>query len=240
MKIQILSDLHLEFFDFGKERFIKSLIPEEDVDVLVLAGDISTKSSITNDLKFICDNWKNVVFVAGNHEYYHSSFNEMNDILDNLNISNLNILDNDFIDIEGQRFIGSTLWFHDGPKNQSQSHFLNDFRCIKDFQDEVYEKNLKTLEFFKEQVNTQDIVVSHHLPLEESVADQYKNDWFNCFFLCDMSELISNKKPKLWIHGHTHGSFDYNKGKTRVICNPYGYVNRDENFNFIKHLIEEV
>ena len=28
----------------------------------------------------------------------------------------------------------------------------------------------------------------------------------------------------LWVHGHTHDSFDYTINGTRVVCNPRGYV----------------
>ena len=242
MKVQILSDLHLEFFKYGKIDFIESLIPEESVDVLVLAGDISTKFSLKEDLKVFCDNWKNVVFISGNHEYYNSGFKEIGDILSGLEASNLNVLNDSFVEIEGQRFIGSTLWFPDGPYNAIQSKHLNDFSKIKDFSNEIYARNFTAREFLSKEVRSEDIVISHHFPLERSVADQYRNSLFNCFFLCDMSELISNKNPKLWIHGHTHGSFDYNEGETRVICNPFGYCNphnasENENKDFTKHLI---
>lgn len=33
-----------------------------------------------------------------------------------------------------------------------------------------------------------------------------------------------------WFHGHTHDSCDYQFGRTRVLCNPFGYpdaVNRE-------------
>jgi hypothetical protein len=29
--------------------------------------------------------------------------------------------------------------------------------------------------------------------------------------------------PSLWVHGHTHTSFDYRLGGCRVLCNPRGY-----------------
>jgi hypothetical protein len=34
----------------------------------------------------------------------------------------------------------------------------------------------------------------------------------------------------LWIHGHTHDSFDYAVAGTRVICNPKGYRNENRSF----------
>jgi len=43
---------------------------------------------------------------------------------------------------------------------------------------------------------------------------------------------------KLWIHGHTHDSFDYNIGDTRVVCNPVGYYK--ENDTWKKDLVIEI
>jgi hypothetical protein len=38
------------------------------------------------------------------------------------------------------------------------------------------------------------------------------------------------KRPRLWVHGHTHTTCDYELGSTRVACNPYGYPHeRDRN-----------
>ena len=84
----------------------------------------------------------------------------------------------------------------------------------------------------------------HHLPSYLSVAKQYKNDPFNCFFLsANMQQLIEERQPKYVIHGHTHDSKDYHIGKTRVICNPYGYdtwnkkkLNKDFKYDLIIEL----
>ena len=35
----------------------------------------------------------------------------------------------------------------------------------------------------------------------------------------------------LWIHGHTHDSFDYRLNGTRVVCNPRGYAKDGANEN---------
>ena len=32
-----------------------------------------------------------------------------------------------------------------------------------------------------------------------------------------------DRGPDLWVHGHTHDSFDYVLGWTQVVVNPYGY-----------------
>jgi hypothetical protein len=36
----------------------------------------------------------------------------------------------------------------------------------------------------------------------------------------------------LWIHGHTHESFDYVVNSTRVVCNPRGYAPMELNEAF--------
>lgn len=39
-----------------------------------------------------------------------------------------------------------------------------------------------------------------------------------------MSPIVENAGAALWVHGHTHSSFDYMAGETRVVCNPFGYA----------------
>jgi hypothetical protein len=36
--------------------------------------------------------------------------------------------------------------------------------------------------------------------------------------------LLDGDRAQLWIHGHTHDSFDYVCNGTRVVCNPRGYA----------------
>ncbi|MCH2209521.1 MAG: metallophosphoesterase, partial [Lentisphaerales bacterium] len=60
MRIQVLSDLHIEDQDFT--------IPETDADVIVLAGDIHEGTRAIPWIKAQTD--KPVIYVAGNHEYY--------------------------------------------------------------------------------------------------------------------------------------------------------------------------
>ena len=50
-------------------------------------------------------------------------------------------------------------------------------------------------------------------------------------FVSDLEELILTAKPVLAVHGHVHNSCDYSIGQTRILCNPHGYGNENENFN---------
>jgi hypothetical protein len=38
-------------------------------------------------------------------------------------------------------------------------------------------------------------------------------------------------RVRLWVHGHTHDSFDYTIKGTRVVCNPRGYARDGVNEN---------
>jgi hypothetical protein len=66
------------------------------------------------------------------------------------------------------------------------------------------------------------VVVTHHCPGWGSVAERYKKDWITPCFASDLVRLMG-PPVSLWIHGHTHDSFDYVVRGTRVICNPRGY-----------------
>jgi predicted phosphodiesterase len=65
------------------------------------------------------------------------------------------------------------------------------------------------------------VVITHHLPGANSVAARYRDDLGNAGFASHLDHLMG--PAALWVHGHTHDSFDYRKGGTRVVCNPRGY-----------------
>jgi Icc-related predicted phosphoesterase len=69
------------------------------------------------------------------------------------------------------------------------------------------------------------VVVGHHAPSKASTHPRYLNDTtMNGAYSSDLSEFILDRPQiKLWVHGHTHDSFDYMIGSTRVVCNPRGY-----------------
>lgn len=69
------------------------------------------------------------------------------------------------------------------------------------------------------------VVVGHHAPSKQSTKPRYKEDvLMNGGYSSDLSEFIlDHPQIKVWTHGHTHDTFDYMVGSTRVICNPRGY-----------------
>lgn len=77
---------------------------------------------------------------------------------------------------------------------------------------------VNTLKTSKEPV----IVITHHLPSYKSIHPKYSHlSDTNGAFASNLDDLV--KLSYMWMHGHTHTSFDYKIGDTRVICNPRGY-----------------
>jgi predicted phosphodiesterase len=68
------------------------------------------------------------------------------------------------------------------------------------------------------------VVVTHHAPHRQSLAPRFAEDWASGGFVSEMPAEFFDV-PVLWVHGHTHDSFDYRVGGCRVVCNPRGYVN---------------
>lgn len=231
MKVQLHSDLHLEFLKHKWPEFIDTLDPS-GVDVLVLAGDIHVGAGIKSALKRFCERYPTVVFVSGNHEMYHSSPAEHQEYLGEAlqASSNLRVLDaTSVIDVGGVKFAGGTLWFRDDPMNAVYQRMLNDFDLIEDFVPWVYEENHRTEHFLKGVLTgpletMPDVVVTHHLPSERCVVPQYKGDVLNRFFVAPVADDIPEEfLPRFWCFGHTHGPNQFTVGSCRFLCNPKGY-----------------
>ena len=85
-------------------------------------------------------------------------------------------------------------------------------------------------------------MITHHAPSRQSIHPRYADSLLNACFVSDAEHLVSGERAQLWIHGHTHDSFDYVVHGTRVVCNPRGYAKNgvNENPHFDPNLIVEV
>lgn len=265
MKIKVVSDLHLEFSDIN----IKN---DENADLLILSGDImvahdlyehpetsygmysnvnladlgrrqQTALRFRDFLRRVSFQFPHVIYVAGNHEFYHFRWNQTLEVLRNECAKHPNIyfLENDVKVIDDVTFVGGTLWTNmnkgDPITLHSAKDLMNDFRLIR--RDDLgftkvkpidtAVRHRKTLEYIqlivKSDPNKKYVVVGHHSPSFLSCHEMYKNDFLmNGCYHSDLSEFIlDHPQIKLWTHGHTHHPFDYVIGETRVICNPRGY-----------------
>ena len=117
---------------------------------------------------------------------------------------------------------------------------MTDFSAIEDFESWVYEENARAVALFEEWLRPGDIVVTHHLPSQRCVAPRFVGHPLNPFFVCDLTNLIVERQPRLWLHGHSHGSMRVQIGETTVLCNPFGYAVEAPNHEFVDRLVVEV
>ena len=134
MRLRILSDLHFEFHADGGAGFVRDLQVGED-EVAVLAGDIAVGRGMLRAAELFCKKFKTVIFVAGNHEYYHHQPDEVKTTLQVCarTFANFHWLDNAPLELDGQRFVGGTLWFSEEAGDHPARNYLNDFRAIDGF-----------------------------------------------------------------------------------------------------------
>lgn len=247
MKLHILSDIHTEFSDFKP--------PDTEADVAVLAGDIGVG---TGGIEWAARQFPDmpVVYVPGNHEFYGHDVRNTN-LLSAAARSNIHVLSDHACEIDGVRFVGSTLWtdfklYGEGEawySRQKAQAFIEDFESIRNGNrlftpdDSVHLHRASVASLVNELGKAFDgptVVVTHHLPATPSVADQYRNDPLNPAFASRLEGIIEKYQPELWIHGHTHVPCDYEIFGTRVVCNPRGYPSESSARGFSPELVVEI
>lgn len=238
MKINYLSDVHLEF---------GVLTHELEGEVLVLAGDITVNRRVSW-INEAAKHFKYVVYVLGNHEhwrgYIEGTFRKTRQAL----APNVYVLENSSVVLDGVAFHGATLWTDFNNHDPLTMHAvdynphtggLQDFRFVR-FNggayrwtpESAYKTHLKSREFLRNSIQPGDVVVTHHAPTFKSIDPVHTDKLFDGAYASDLSELILDTEPKFWFHGHIHKSNDYMVGNTRVLCNPRGYEGHSLNPNF--------
>lgn len=234
MKIQIASDLHLEFLE---DRFPHYRIVEPtDADVLVIAGDIHLA---TRAIAAFADWPVPVMYVHGNHELYNGQADEAIENLRTASVgSNVHFLERDACVLNGVRFLGCCLWtdyrLYPGKELAAMrecEQTLADHRAIHTWQglftaQDALQRHRQSRDWLEAQLQEDfigpTVVVTHHAPHPKSIHPRYAGSLINAGFASDLTPLV--ERANLWIHGHVHDSFDYQVAGTRVVANPRGYA----------------
>lgn len=253
MKLNILSDLHLGLGALP--------LPQNDADVVVLAGDIARPKDA---IRWAAGFAKPVLYIAGNHEFYGGSIAGTVAQLKELCAgTTIRVLDSDEVIIDGVRFLGTTLWtdfrlFGDGEKRTKAMHEA--LRAMRDYSririDDVAGTLLTpetSVALFGLHAGWLErklgephpgptVVITHHAPSRKSIHRRYADSLLNACFVADIEHLVDASRVQLWVHGHTHDSFDYMVNGTRVMCNPRGYAQHgvDENPRFDANCVVEL
>jgi predicted phosphodiesterase len=268
MKIALCSDLHLEFEDVdlknteGAEVLILSgdimvaedlhSHPEEKVRVAAMIDSLTRRQTTAQrfrDFLTRCSKeFPHVVYVAGNHEFYHGKWNASLEHLreECAKYPNIYFLERDIKVINDYTFIGATLWTDCNKSDRltilSLNDMMNDYRVIRNDEhayarlhpDSTIQRHHQTLSYLKavlpDMKDKKVVFVGHHGPSSMSTHPRYVNEThMNGGYRSELSEFIlDHPQIKLWTHGHMHDPFDYMIGTTRVVCNPRGYAGHDE------------
>jgi len=226
MKINILSDLHLECAPFMPPPVVEG--------VVVLAGDIGDGVTGIEWAKEAFD--VPVLYVPGNHEFHDDLFTmgqHRKRMCEAAAGTNIILLDNNVAYFDSVRFIGSTLWTDlsklgsvlycdadsiliDQPQSEDPEYFnATDAQAL-------FNSNKAWLQDeLAKPYDGKTVVVTHHAPSQKSIHNRYQGNAWNDCFVSDVEGLMHS--IDVWIHGHTHSSHDYKLNNTRVVCNPRGY-----------------
>ena len=284
MKIKVVSDLHLEFSDINikNDEGCDVLILSGDIMVATDLHDhpepanTADQTAIANVtglgrkqissqrfrdfLKRCSFQFPHVIYVAGNHEFYHGKWNQSLITLSNecAKFPNVYFLEAGSKKIDDVTFIGGTLWTDmnkgDPVTLHSVRDMMNDFRVIKkDLEGYTNLKPADTVvrhrhmlgyikQIVAEKHDEKFVVVGHHAPSKISTHENYKDQFLmNGAYSSDLSEFIMDRPQiKLWTHGHTHHPFDYVIGETRIVCNPRGYIRYEQRADSFKLKYVEV
>jgi predicted phosphodiesterase len=240
MKINVLSDLHLGFGSMDR--------PMNDADIVVLAGDISRpREAAAWAMRFD----KPVLYVPGNHEFYGSSLSGAIEELQRLCAgTQVQVLHDTDTVLHGVRFLGATLWtdfalFEDPAKNATAMdearRLVRDFSRVRltDTSDALLTAEESAVVFARqaewlaqrldERHDGPTVVITHHAPSPRSIHPRFAGSLLNACFVSDAERLLGH--AQVWIHGHTHDSFDYRVKGTRIVCNARGYAKAGVNEN---------
>ncbi|MBB3272780.1 putative phosphodiesterase [Pseudomonas sp. OG7] len=235
MKLLIYSDLHTEFAPFEP--------PAHDADVVILAGDISTR---VRGVKWANETFScPVIYTPGNHEFYQGHLDRTLVKMREAAADHVHVLDNQSLILGDTRFLVATGWTDFTATGDYKAamrvcaEWMSDFKYIRISESyrklrpaDLIARNIVARKFLATELakgfEGRSVVVTHHCPLPElagnghegHLAAAYCNEWL---------ELVA--EADVWIFGHTHHAVDAVVSGCRVISNPRGYPGERTGFS---------
>ena len=265
MRLQLLSDLHLETEDFRPE-------PLPGAELLVLAGDIDATWAAYSRFA----GWPvPVIVVPGNHEFdgrdvdkalpaFRARIEALGFTLLHRQSVVLKVADGRRV-----RFVGAPRWSDFdlfGAKERERAmraaryfmRLMGATRAGRPFDAAaVREEGLVCRSWLEAELArvpprraaaTQaggddagwdaTVVITHFAPSLRSADPRYGAQPGTASFCNADDDLLP--RADLWLHGHLHCAHDYQAGRCRVLANPLGYADKGEQAGFVPTLTAEV
>ena len=244
MRLQLLSDLHLETEVFEPA-------PAPGAELLVLAGDIDSRWA---GLELFHDWPVPVIFIAGNHEFDEREITQawpaLRERCTRLGIRLLECESVVLADAAGRRirFVATTRWcdfdlFGTAQRERAMraaAYYMKIMRATRHGAPlgaaGVREEALVCGAWLRAELERPKgpwdatVVITHFAPSLRSADPRYGRQPGTASFCNADDDLLPH--ADLWLHGHLHCQHDYAvahvRGSTRVVCNPRGHARKGE------------
>lgn len=246
LRIQYVSDLHLEFPD--NRAWLAAHPLEVTGDILLIAGDtayLDLPESGRETYKaydfwdWASRNYKQVIVCLGNHDFY--GYYDLATMPDGYCLDirpNVKAYYNSVVHLPDVDFIVSTLWSRIEPENEYLvERGVSDFYRIKYEGHRLNAQNFnaeheRCFAFIKQAVADSHaktkIVLTHHVPTQLCTAPEFKGSTINGAFTVELGDYIADSEIDYWIYGHSHRNMDAQIGKTHILSNQFGYLSHGE------------
>lgn len=207
MSIYTISDLHLslnsnksmEIFS-GWNNYVERIkdgfeTTVKDIDTVVLVGDLSWGMTLEESLKdflFVDSLPGKKIILKGNHDYFWTTRNKMENFFDKNNITSIKILQNNCFTAENYAICGTRGWVSDGTEEAAHKVILREAMRLELSIKEAQKTGLEILCFL------------HYPPV-------YQNN------RCDeILEVLQKYSIKKCFYGHIHGA-----GSSKAVVGDY-------------------
>ncbi len=206
MAIYALSDLHLSFGVKDKPMNVfgakwdnyESKMKEnwnrqvKEEDTVIMAGDFCWATYLEEsleDFKFLNELKGNKILLKGNHDYWWSTLNKLNQFIEKNEIQHVNFLHNNCYEIGDYIICGTRYWGYDEETEDNDKIFHRELLRAK-----------LSLDLAKKVNPEKKIIFVTHYPPDENII-----------------EVVRNYNVKYWIYGHIHSSYEENLVKIEGI-----------------------
>lgn len=247
MKLQLLSDLHLETEAFDPQ-------PAPQAELLVLAGDLDSRWEAFDRFR----GWPvPVLFVAGNHEFdgrdVDAAWPALRERCEAVGITMLERESRVMVDAVGRRirFVATIRWSDFdlfGPEQRPKamraaSYFMKLMGCTRDGRpydaQDIRDDALACRAWLEQELRREGdwdatVALTHFGPSLLSADPRYGDRPSTASFCNADDDLLTYAST--WIHGHLHWRHDYvvphARGVTRVVCNARGHSRNGESADY--------
>jgi predicted phosphohydrolase len=247
MTVLWVTDPHLNLLhpQNGAKAFAQYLAKENpDAHGLIITGDIATGPTLERTLRQLVEGFeKPIYFVLGNHDYWFSSFKDIDRVAGSLEIPNLYWLNKGVCKIGPWAIVGVGGWydaFYGNPWTRAE---MADFSEISELKPGLQNRE-RLLELVRERAEQEAstlskllleacqgpektiLVASHVVPYREAYkyngapGEEMWAPWFTSKILGSLLDRFSHENPEktfISLAGHSHGAAVYRRSSNLTV-----------------------